>query len=393
MGILFGRGAGAATTASVQARNGQLPARPPAATTTSAPASISPKLPALPLEGPVTPDMIGDGVWWRPELNEAAIEKVMSDLDRWNVRNLYIETFRSGETIYRSSVFPAMQNDGKDWLAITCAAGRRHGVRVHAWIHTLFWRQGVNNAASHPLLSKHSEWIEQPKMGEPRRGSEAEYVFVSPGDPGVRKTLMFLLEELCERDIAGINLDYIRYPANGPDFGYSAGSLERFRKAAGLDGTGLARDLNPGSPWMKWVEFRENQVTELVGLLASHGKANGKAKGTRILISSAYFPGYAAERGKNHKFQNWMDWVRRGYLDISTPMCYATNLAGLAKEFEEVKAEHRGMNVACIPGLALGTFSSPHPPLTEQKPVLERAGYRHFVAFKYETLKDEMGNN
>jgi uncharacterized lipoprotein YddW (UPF0748 family) len=360
-------------------------ATPPGAQLLAAPSH----LPPFPLEGAVPADMIGSGVWWRPVLDETEIERVMANLNRWGIRNCFVEAFRGGRTIYPSAIFPPEKSDGRDWLALTCAIGRRHNVRVHAWIHTLFWRHADDDRRTSHILDLHPQWVEMPRPGPAPQSGETKYVFVSPAIPEVRNLLVILVDELAQRDIAGVNLDYIRFQICDRDFGYNPATLDGFERESGLRPVDLPRETRVGSPWMRWVEYREKLVTDLVATLADRTRALAKQKGARLLVSSAYFPGYAAERGRNFKFQNWTEWVKRGYLDVSTPMCYAPDAEGLRRELAEVRVEHAAVPAACIPGIALGTFSASHPTFREQRPLLEEAGFRQCMVFKYETLRDE----
>jgi uncharacterized lipoprotein YddW (UPF0748 family) len=358
----------------------------PAAAQPATTATLAP----LPLAGPVSAEVLGSGVWWRPTFDEEIIEQVMADLGRWGHSNCLVESFWNGQTIYPSKLFPPKTRDGKDWLAIICAAGARHGVRVHAWIHTLYWQHGRERLTSATLLGANPDWVEIAKDGNIPAGGEKDYVFASPSVPAVREKLGKLVDELCERDIAGVNLDYIRYQTSELDFGYNPVAVRLFREKTGIDPLTIQKDNGPGSPWMKWVEFREGQVTRVVEELSSRIRLHGARKEKRILVSAAFFPGYAKERGSNPKFQDWMSWVKAGYLDFSTPMCYSPELHGLDAELEEVREAHSGTAVACLPGLAVGTFSSPHPLFAEQMPAVHKAGFRHVMVFKFETLKHEM---
>jgi uncharacterized lipoprotein YddW (UPF0748 family) len=345
----------------------------------------------FPMSGPLTADMIGNGVWWRPTFDEQVAEKVMSNLEKWGFRNCFIESFWGGEVIFPSQNFPPKTKDGKDWLKIFCEIGARHNVRVHAWIHTFFWHYGRSTMTSTTLLvGQHPDWVEISRTNKPPESGEKEYVFVSPAHPGVRSKLAQLIDELCQRPIAGVNLDYVRYPFAEPDFGYHPLAIERFQRETGLDPRSLQRDTRPNSSWMKWVEFRERMVTETVDELASRIRLLSPQLGRRIAVSAAYFPGYEKERGKNPKFQNWMEWVRRGLLDFSTPMCYSPTEEGLAEELAEVAAVHKGSTVAAIPGLAVGQFYSPHPPYQRQLEILRKAGFKYHAIFKYDTLAEEL---
>jgi uncharacterized lipoprotein YddW (UPF0748 family) len=314
---------------------------------------------------------------------------MMADLTRWGYRNVMVESFWGGETIYPSRVFPSKTNDGKDWLKIICEAGARHNIRVHAWIHTFFWGLRAN-VTSGSLVAQHPDWMEQTSNGQIPQSGERDYVFVSPAVPEVRSALGKLVDELCEHDIVGINLDYIRYPYTVPDCGYNLTAVERFRNETALDARTITKDLTPNSAWMRWVEFRERMVTETVDELSSRIRFHSGRSGRRILVSAAYFPGYKKERGSNPKCQNWYEWVERGLLDLSTPMCYSPTLNGLKEELEEVRLVHLGKPTACIPGLAVGRFSSPHPPYAQQLELARSVGFPAVAVFKYDTLKDEI---
>lgn len=345
---------------------------------------------AFPLSGPLSAEVIGNGVWWRPTFDEQESERVMSNLEKWGFRNCFIESFWSGETIFPSANFPHKTKDGKDWLKIFCEIGARHNVRVHAWIHTLFWHYGRDRITSGTLVGDHSDWIEVSRTGTSPTNGEKDYVFVSPAHPEVRRKLAQLVDELCERPIAGVNLDYIRYPFAEPDFGYNPVAVERFRQETGLDARALTPDTTPGSNWMRWVAFREKMVTEVVDELASRIRLRAAQQQRRLAVSAAFFPGYEKERGRNPKFQNWTEWVKRGLLDFSTPMCYSPTLAGLSEELEEVKQTHSGTSVTVIPGLAVGQFYSPHPPYADQLKLLREKGFSAHAVFKYDTLEKEM---
>lgn len=358
-----------------------------AATTTTGTLQLEP----LPTTGTLTAAQIGNGVWWRPTLNETSVTQVMADMQRWGYRNLFLETLWNGRTIYPSDHFDSWKDDGRDWLQHIVNEGKKHDVRVIAWIHTLYWSHTTDTLAMPRVVREHPEWLEVTRDGEsavaPGGGHLA--LFVSPAVPKVREKLLSAVDEILTRGVAGINLDYIRYNADA-DFGYHPLALEGFREQTGLDAMELEPDTDDDSDWMKWVRYREDLVTSVVKVVSERVREFGDEVGERKLVTSAYFPGYAATRGKNQKYQNWLTWLARGYLDVSTPMCYAPTLTGLEKELREVRSAHQGAPVACIPALAVGKFFSPHPSLAEQKRVLNSAGFRYYSIFKYETLKQEL---
>ncbi|MGI8906297.1 MAG: family 10 glycosylhydrolase [Candidatus Sumerlaeaceae bacterium] len=351
-------------------------------------ATARPDLEPLPTTGPLTAAQIGSGVWWRPVLNETSITEVLSDLEKWKFRNLYVESFWGCKTIFPSDTFEPRTEDGKDWLEHICTEAARHQIRVVAWVHTLYWHNSTEDATTPTLLQLHPDWIEITKDGDLHTAGDRS-IFVSPALPQVQGHLLSLVDELCSRSIDGINLDYIRYNS-AADFGYNSAAVEEFQSRTGIDPLQLKEDTDRDSDWMKWVSYREDLVTTLVHDLSYRTREHGVANGRRLLVTSAYFPGYRETRGTNRKYQNWSQWVSRQYLDVSNPMCYSPSLTGLEKELREIRSVHQGASVACVPGLAVGRHFSPHPSYVDQRKVLEGVGFRHAMVFKYETLKAEL---
>jgi uncharacterized lipoprotein YddW (UPF0748 family) len=346
------------------------------------------ELEPLPTTGGLTAAQIGSGIWWRPELNETSITQVLSDMEKWQFRNLYLESFWGCKTIFPSETFESRTDDGRDWLEYIAGEASKHNVRVIAWVHSLYWHYSTAEATTPTLLQLHPDWIELTRDGNMLTAKDPS-IFVSPALPQVHGHLLSLMDELCSRSIDGVNLDYIRYNA-ADDFGYNSAAVEEFQSRTGIDPLKIDEDTSRGSDWMKWVGYREDLVTTLVHELSYRIREDGINKGRRMLVSSAYFPGYVDTRGKNRKYQNWTEWVSRRYLDVSNPMCYSPTLTGLEKELREVRSIHQGSPVACVPALAVGKLFSQHPPYIDQRKVLEGVGFRHATVFKYETLKAEM---
>lgn len=347
-----------------------------------------PELEELPTTGPITAAQIGSGVYWRPVLSETSITQVLADMERWQLRNLYVEAFADTRTIFPSDHFQQTKPTDRDWLQHICEEANRHHVRVFAWVHTLQWYRAADTSTTPTLLQQHQDWMERTRTGNVSAVNDPS-IFVSPAAPAVKQRLLGLIDELCTRSIDGINLDDVRYNSE-EEFGYNEFDVQQFRSANEIDPFEIKQDTSRGSSWMKWALYREDLLTSVVHELSFRARQRGFEQNRRVIVTASYYPGYASTRGKNTGYQNWPEWVERRYIDVSNPMCYSPSISGLEKELREVRSVHQSTAVACVPVLALGKLMGQHPAYSDQRKVLEGVGFRHVMVYNYETLRAEL---
>ncbi len=337
--------------------------------------------------GTLTAAEIGDGVWWRPELDETSITQVMINLNEWKIPNLYVDVFRSGETLFPSAVFPQRTEAAdRDWFGYIIAEAHKHNIRVHAWAQVLCWQDpDAESAPSHPLLAAHPGWMEtaDDEMGSEGKSSAR---LVSPGVPEVRTSLLALTQEICRYSVDGLNLDSVSYDPQ-VDTGYNLVVGESFKNLYGVNPLNLKPDLDDDSEWMAWVSFREDKLTSLVQLMADQARLAGEAADRRILLSVNVHPVYEETRGQNPAYQHWGQWVERGLVDATIPQCFSPDLPGLEKQLWQVRSVHMGTETACLPGLLLDeSTTNSHPSLREQQRLLKSAGFKHNNIMDYKGL-------
>ena len=283
----------------------------------------------------------GRGLWVRP--TETTPEQIMASLDAIDASGfniVFLETVWQGYTIYPSAVAaeygiapqrPEMV--GFDPLKVWVEEAHSRGIELHPWVHTFF--VGVDSASDGPgpVLTAHPEWaaVEREdvgKVGPQPSSQEAGYYFVDPSMPEPRQYVKSLFEEiLTDYDVDGLHLDYIRYPVSEPwetaSFSYSDHARAAFAAEHGADPYGLT----PADPlWKTWGAWREAQVTSFV----SEVRDLQLRVAPEAEISAAVFPNPADGLAK--KFQNWADWVKKGYVDVLTGMSFGTTAESVAEE-------------------------------------------------------------
>ena len=219
--------------------------------------------------------------------------------------------------------------------------------------------------------------------------SEVEGLFCDPAVPEYRAHVVAVVSDLCARyRIAGIHLDYIRYPS--PKWGYSRTALDLFH--AEVD-----RDLSPADRAdmkrrlatkplayttrypARFADFRRAAVTRLVDEVAQvcHQK--------NVMITAACFPDIADARDK--RFQEWTVWLERGDLDAACPMIYTTDAAKYEEQVEAaVAARGRGRIWA-----GMGAWKLDANEIARRVDVVRKSGASGVVLFSHHALREIEG--
>lgn len=342
---------------------------------------------AFPSTGTISASYIGNGVWWRPELDETSVTVMLHNLNEWGINNIFVDVFRSGHTLFPSEVLPQHAHArGRDWLKYIITEAHNHNIRVHAWAQVLRWHEPDADAATtHPLLTVNPHWQQLTMDGQAADGATAAR-FVNPALPEVRAVLTSMTEELCRYPLDGLNLDAVQYN-HRIDAGYNQTAIEQFQAEHGINPADITRNRAPDSDWMQWVSYREDQLTSLVQLMTEQCRIACQQNGRRILVSANVHPAYEDTRGTNRRYQHWGQWVEQAIVDATIPQCFNPDLPGLERQLWEARSVHMGSRVACLPGLLLGSDSvGVRPPLQEQRRLLANTGFQFCIIMDYQAL-------
>ncbi len=207
-----------------------------------------------------------------------------------------------------------------DFYRTAIPVARQEGLEVHAWIFTMMRGE---------MVKTHPEWYAVSRAGA-STADKPPYVdyyrFMCPTRDEVRQYLVGYVRELAQIDgLAGVHLDYIRYPdvilpvALWPkyklvqdkeypefDFCYCRVCCDRFQRMTSLDPLKL-----PDPPsHQPWLQFRYDTITQMVGALADEIHSHGKA------VTAAVFP--TPKIARMLVRQDWLRWK----VDAVLPMVY-----------------------------------------------------------------------
>jgi uncharacterized lipoprotein YddW (UPF0748 family) len=106
------------------------------------------------------------------------------------------------------------RDPGWDPLATAIATAAPLNLRLHAYINVMpGWKGTVDPPPeAGQLWTAHPDWFMVDSLGQKMLPTPGWYSFVNPVLPEVRSHIRGIVSELCRYDVAGIHLDYIRYP-------------------------------------------------------------------------------------------------------------------------------------------------------------------------------------
>ena len=243
----------------------------------------------------------------------AQVEKLVADAKRANLNALIVQVRKRGDAYFNRADEPRATDitgtRGFDPLAyvIRLAHAATPRIEVHAWVNTFFTGQ-----ASGVYLRHGDEWGNRTFDGQ--TGG-----FLDPGVPEVQIYLHRVFLDLARNyEVDGIHLDFIRYPGGG--WGYSPSAVALYMIEMGATSPPDAGDG-------RWQEWRRARVTAFVRDLHQDLKYEKPAlKLSAALICFGGGPASDAEWSRTSAFssvyQDWRDWIVKGYLDFGVPMNY-----------------------------------------------------------------------
>lgn len=294
-------------------------------------------------------------VWHRPEeMSYAEIEENVRMYAKIGINTVFVETLYNGYSAFRTSSadFPynpklsaAYNKDENteypDYLSAFVAVCREYNIEVHAWVENFY----VGTDVTVPVVANHPDWILYNDDGTIyQRNEGGSYIFLDPANTEVQDALIAYYQDLFRKvpGVAGLNLDYIRYPVSdaAEDTGYTLIAMTQFAERHGMtfsdaqkaDREKMARKFaqlfdyrylaggqaEADANYADWVTFRTEIITAYVRRIKKEVKDT-----EHVLLSTAVFA--SISESKNAKKQDWQTWFSNGWIDIATPMAYYTD--------------------------------------------------------------------
>lgn len=350
-------------------------------------------------------------VWHRPtEMTYAAIEETVKIYSDIGVNLIFVETLYGGYSAFRSdyeALFPYNTKLGakytaadgtvyNDYLTAFTACCKKNGIEVHSWVEDFY----VGTMNDVPSVKNHPDWVMYNDDGSYLQRNEGGlYIFIDPANKEVCDALIGYYKDLLKKvpDIAGLNLDYIRYPVSNraEDTGYTIAAMKGFAEKKGMkfnssqladrqkmsnkfkqlfDKAYLLGGQNEADKnFEEWVEYRTEIITSFVKRIKTEIKDESK-----IILSTSVFS--SVSESLNSKKQDWKAWFTNGWIDIATPMAYYTDSSDVLTNVNAMIAA-AGNNCYYYAGLASSYSGLPAYRNNDQIEAAYLAGANGYVIF------------
>jgi uncharacterized lipoprotein YddW (UPF0748 family) len=235
-------------------------------------------------------------------------ERTAKELSRGGFNMVFPNMLWAGVAHYPSDVLPRSETFARwgDQVAQCVAAAHAHGIEVHVW------------KVNHNLSTAPREFVERMRRAGRLQVTVAGKPedWLCPSNPeNLKLEVASMLEVAAKYDVDGLHFDYIRYPDR--ECCYCDGCRRRFEAFSGVRVAHWPDDCYRGPLRERYEQWRCDQITRLVKTV--HDEAKKLKPG--IKISAAVFGSYPDCR--RSVGQDWVAWVRAGYLDFVCPMDYA----------------------------------------------------------------------
>lgn len=283
------------------------------------------------------------------------------------------------------------RDPGWDPLQLALDTAHPHGLRVHAYMNVLPAWKGLDDppASAEQLWTAHPDWFMVDSLGQKMLPTSGWYAFINPVIPEVRAHLRGIVRELCEYDVDGIHLDYIRYPHD-----YHLVAAQRYPEATDEEIMRHADfSYDPVSQealfdrygWevseRKITTFRCDSVTRVVQDISY---VMQQQKPDACLLTASVM-GNPAE-GKARAYQDSGAWVKQGLIDWVVQMNYGTRSFTRYLKMMKRATGSRGFRSSVVVGI---NAKNETDDILEQLDKVEQSGSRGFALFAYSFLFDE----
>ena len=309
--------------------------------------------------------------------------------------DIFFQIRGNGTAFYPSRVEPwAFELSGKDvsatgtdpgWDPLQMAASwaKRYHVRLHAYINVLPGWRGFEEPprAVGQLWMAHPDWFMVDSTGVRMKPTSAWYSFLNPAHPEVRNHLSQIADELARYELAGLHLDYIRFPYDYKDVARevypNASSREiKMHSTFSFDPISLGV-MGRSASRRKWDAFRRASVSQLVEDL----RRVFKARNPNAVLSASVLADF--KTGYHTAFQDSHYWAKKGDIDWLIPMNYNARLFDERLNKIRHALGHRTTGQHVVVGINCAESAEE---IRRQIEVSRRAGCRGFSLFAYSHL-------
>ncbi len=328
------------------------------------------------------------GVWIVRDMitTPEKIDRIVETIKEIGVDRIYVQIVGRMDAFYKSDILPKSEMiEDENFYPFEYLLEKLKGsdVKVSAWMNVFYaWPfKGRPKSPKH-VVNAHPDWVTYDERGY----SALEYskaptvlvpgIFLDPGLDEVKEYVTKIAEEIAEKfDIDEIHLDYIRYPYR--TFGYNPTVMKRYRKwVRKAMREGRIKDMSKA-----FDDFRRDQITKTVEMIKRVVEKHGKK------LSAAVYAYY--DEAYNDVFQDWITWLKKGYLDYAVMMAYDPSVETVMSYVDFAK-ERLGNLKRIRVGIGLYKMHDKPDLLLKMLETVGKENPDEIVLFSYKFINDDV---
>jgi uncharacterized lipoprotein YddW (UPF0748 family) len=317
-----------------------------------------------------------------------------------NINTLFVQVRGAGDAYYLSQTEPrpfALSSwpDNSDPLQMVIFLAHQRGIQVHAWLNILYAAPGEGyQMADRHILKQYPDWVLEGRdlrdqwdyTRNDLDASDCEGLYLNPFNSEVGDYLCQVVKEILDNyAVDGIHLDFIRFPNIG--FGYGPVERQEFQDLFSVDPLDIAYGElsdNPGDNlanlWLdthllQWYAFRAAAVDRVVCKISQQ---ISESRPDCILSAAVW-----ANRAIAYRYvgQDWLHWVKEGWVDLLCPMAYWKMPYGRLTELCHLVKSAGGRIY-----LGLGAYIKDERTISQEIDEVRKSGADGFALFSYNDM-------
>jgi uncharacterized lipoprotein YddW (UPF0748 family) len=319
------------------------------------------------------------------------IDRVLSTATQLNITDIFFQIRALGYTYYNSQWEPKAENikDDFDPLKYVINKSASTGIRVHAWVNMFYvWAGDQFPLSENHIVNRHKDHILRndifPDYNSLKREGH-EGFFLDPKVNSVQDDLLNILQEIAgSYNLAGIHLDYYRYPSLSYSFTPASRTLHMLETINDpWDVYQSSKNYSEKRGFEVFLhadrEYRKSLSGALSDFLNNISDTVKKIQ-PDLELSVAVKPDPA--EAKHRYFQDWLTWLKSDICDFVVLMNYRTDWL----EFDAVlkQLSDRKMKNKIIVGIS--TYNQDVKAVLKRLEATRRGGFTGFSLFSYNYL-------
>jgi len=324
------------------------------------------------------------------------IDQIVQTAFVTGINDLFIQVRALGETYFHNSIEAKSRMIPAEFdpLAYAINKARSYDIRVHAWVNMFYiWSGNSDPGDSLHVFYRLNRAIlrknDFPEYNE-LKSAGIEGYYLDPQDKQVQNYLLNLLGEIADNyDVAGIHLDYFRYP--DINYSFTKGSRSNFMLGQWYDPLEVYDLPEMYVEQRGYAVYREadrlyriflNDV--LTGFLHRIRDTLHK-RSRKIELSVAVKPDPV--KAKHRYFQDWMKWLNENLCDFVVAMNYNTDkneFNRILKQLSDIAAKKNIM-------IGISTYNQKVEAVLERIDLVRAERFAGFALFSYNHLIENKG--